>query len=259
MNDYINIAVNSLEYLNIHPSLKALSNVSLQIKKGGIVSIIGPSGCGKTTLMKTIAGLLPSLSRYVKFNGKIEIFGKTAEEARKNREFGVVFQDPVLFPWRNVEENIYLPLEITKTYNQVAPKKINDLLNMTKLSEFRHAFPNQLSGGMKHRVALIRALILNPSILLLDEAFGALDELTREHLNLELLEIWSKNKLTIFYITHNLTEAVFVGDRVVVLSSRPATIKEVVEIPIERPRTIAHKSMPIFNETVKQIRNLLEE
>ena len=207
----------------------ALADISLSVRQGEFVSMIGPSGCGKSTLLKLAGDLLSPTT------GKIFVNGEPADSARCKRSIGMVFQDPVLLPWRTVEQNVRLPLEIAKQPAEPGHTPA-ELLEMVNLSGFAHSFPKELSGGMKQRASIARALVLNPSVLLLDEPFGALDELTRQGLNLDLLRIWSKSATTALLITHSISEAVLLSDRIFVMTSRPGRIASVIQVPLPRPR-----------------------
>ncbi|MDP2364663.1 MAG: ABC transporter ATP-binding protein, partial [Ignavibacteria bacterium] len=213
-------------YNNLH----VLDEISFNVNAGEFVSVIGPSGCGKTTLLKIISGLIKPTK------GDIVIKGNSVDLALKKREFGIVFQNPVLLPWRNARENIELPLEILdyKTLKNSSRR----LLEIVGLKDFENFYPKELSGGMQQRVAIARALILEPSILLMDEPFGALDEITRNRMNLELLRIWKEEKVTtsaIVFITHSIPEAVFLSDKIVVLSHRPAKVERIIDVDLPRP------------------------
>jgi NitT/TauT family transport system ATP-binding protein len=213
--------------------VEAISSLSLTIGSGEFVAVIGPSGCGKSTLLKMVAGIeSPS-------GGTIIVEGGTPDQARRRRLFGVVFQDPVLLPWRTLEGNVSLPLEIVGRRRPEGARSVRELIELVGLAGFESSLPAQLSGGMKQRAAIARALILNPSILLLDEPFGALDEYTRNQLNLELLRIWSQSHTTAMLITHSIQEAVLLADRVVVLTPRPARVAMEVDISLPRPRQLA--------------------
>ncbi|PIS30889.1 MAG: ABC transporter [Candidatus Portnoybacteria bacterium CG08_land_8_20_14_0_20_40_83] len=232
-------------------SLNVLNDISLRIKEGEFVSVIGPSGCGKTTLLKILGGLLPPS------HGNITIKDSSLDIAIKRRDFGFVFQNPVLLPWRTVLQNIELPLEIIGDQTPFAESE--KLLELLGLKGFGKYYPKALSGGMKQRVAIARALVFNPDILLMDEPFGALDELTRERLNLELLKIWEQTHKTIIFITHSISEAVFLSNRVIVLSERPAKIDEIKEIDLPFPRTIAVKQSKEYFQYITWLRNKLKK
>ena len=195
--------------------LDVLRNLTFTIEAGEIISIIGPSGCGKSTLLKIIAGLIPKTA------GTIRIGGRTPEEARRSRQFGFVFQEPVLLPWRDAGANVRLPLDVLYRDRSTASAATARLLDIVGLRDFGHHLPRQLSGGMQQRVAIARALYFEPTILLMDEPFGALDALTRDAMNVELLRIWKEMQKTILFITHSLTEAVFLSHRVFVMSAPP--------------------------------------
>ncbi len=232
----------------------ALDDVSLEIAAGEFVSLIGPSGCGKSTLLRLIADLLPP-SR-----GSITVMGKTPRQARADRDFGMVFQSPVLYEWRSVLKNVLLPLEIMGVRVGEARGRAEALLDLVGLTAFRTYYPWQLSGGMQQRVAIARALVFHPSILLMDEPFGALDELTRERLNNELLNIWhQQGDSTVLFVTHSISEAVFLSSRVVVMSPRPGRMERIVEITLPRPRTPAIRALPRFFELVGEVRQALRD
>lgn len=218
-------------YLAKKESVTALKDINLDVYEGQFISFIGPSGCGKTTLLKTIGNILEPTSGYIKVNER------SAEEARKNRDFGIVFQDSVLLPWRTTFDNTKLLVEVSNQLSEETNKGIQDILKLVGLEGFEKSYPRELSGGMKQRVSIARALSLNPSILLMDEPFGALDEQTRDYMNLELLRIWNDTQKTIVFVTHSIPEAVFLSDEVVLLSRRPGRIRQIVKIDIPRPRS----------------------
>lgn len=226
-------------------TLTAIENVSLSIKCGEIVSIIGPSGCGKTTLLRLIAGLITPTS------GKINIENRNI---RKKNNLSIIFQNPSLFPWRTVEENIQLPNEIE---NIKLKKNVRKSINLVCLNGFEKYYPKELSGGMQQKTALARALVSNPDLLLMDEPFGALDEINRNKMNLELLAVFKKIKPTIIFVTHSIEEAIFLSNRVVVLSKRPAKIKKIIEIAFPYPRKLEIKESQKFQRYIKCIRNQL--
>ncbi len=208
----------------------ALQDVSLRIGKGEFVSLIGPSGCGKTTLLRAIADLEQATS------GSIRVGGLSAADARRARAYGYVFQAPALFPWRSVERNVRLPLEVMGFSRAEQIARARSCLELVGLAEFRHRFPWQLSGGMQQRVSIARALSFEPSLLLMDEPFGALDEISRDALNLHLHHLWRRTGMTVVFVTHSIQEAVFLSTRIVVMSPRPGRIVEAfgVDLPIER-------------------------
>lgn len=222
----------AIELVNItkqYNSLQVLRNVSLKVEKGDFITIIGPSGCGKTTLLNIIGGLIKPSS------GEIKIFGESMKSVMSDK-IAIVFQDPALFPWRNVISNVEFPLEIKglkKSERRSIAKKYIELVG---LAGFENYYPNQLSGGMQHRVSIARALASGAEILLMDEPFVALDEQSRFALGQELLKIWENTGKTILFITHNISEAVILGNKVVLMSARPSTVKEIVNVNVPRPR-----------------------
>lgn len=237
-----------------YSSLHVLDEISFDINKEEFVSIIGPSGCGKTTLLKIISGLVKPTK------GEIIIKENPVEIALKRREFGLVFQNPVLLPWRNALRNVELPLEILNYKTSRNPPK--KLLEVVGLKGFEKFYPKELSGGMQQRVAIARALTFEPSILLMDEPFGALDEITRDKMNLELLRIWREEKSitsTVIFVTHSIPEAVFLSDRIIVLSERPAIVEKIIEVDLPRLRTSEIKYSKKYIELIKCIRKLLKK
>jgi NitT/TauT family transport system ATP-binding protein len=227
----------------------ALNQVDLAIPDGQFVSILGESGCGKTTLLRIAAGLIAPTSGHVLMDG--------APVTRPGRDVGFVFQQSVLLEWRTVMENILLPVEIFRLQLKDYRDKALELLRMMGLGGFESHYPIQLSGGMQQRVSIARALILSPSVLLMDEPFGALDAITREQMNLELLRIWSHSRTTAVFITHDIAEAVFLSDRVVLLGSRPGHVKKVFDINLTRPRTAEHRFDDRFTRLCRDMKHAM--
>ena len=229
----------------------ALEGIDLAIEPAEFVSLIGPSGCGKSTLLRVIGDLvLPS-------SGKVVVNGKAARQARLDRDYGIVFQDAVLYDWRTVAKNIALPLEMLGWSRAKRSKRVEELLELMELSGFADHHPWQLSGGMQQRVSIARALSFSPPLLLMDEPFGALDEMTRERLNMELLRIWQETGSTIVFVTHSIAEAVFLSTRVAVMSARPGRIAELVPIELPQPRTALTREQPRYFELVTTVREAL--
>ncbi|MEM1938071.1 MAG: ABC transporter ATP-binding protein [Candidatus Caldarchaeum sp.] len=224
----------------------ALKDVSFDVEEGEFIAIVGPSGCGKSTLLRIVAGLVPSSG------GEILIEGRRVDGPAKG--VGMVFQTPVLMPWKKVVENIVFPLQIMGRNSEVNDSNLSRLMRLLGLEGFENAYPFELSGGMQSRVSIGRALITSPKILLMDEPFGALDALTREKMGLELLNIWREYRNTVLFVTHDVAEAVFLADRVVVMSARPGRIKNIVRIELERPRDLAIKSSQHFAEYTLNVR-----
>jgi NitT/TauT family transport system ATP-binding protein len=229
--------------------LLALRNVDLRIRQGEFISFVGPSGCGKSTLLNIVGGLLDRTDGQLLFRGQ--------DQSSPRREIGMMFQTPVLFAWRTVLENILLPIEVFGLDKEQYHGRANELIELVGLKGFERAYPRQLSGGMQQRVALSRVLIYDPEVLLLDEPFGALDEFTRETMNLELLRIWGGSGKTVLFVTHNINEAVFLSDRVVVMTARPGQIARVIEVDLPRPRSRDHMRLPRFADHVFEVRELL--
>ena len=229
----------------------ALQGIDLEIGEREFVSLIGPSGCGKSTLLRIIGDLIQPTS------GTAVVNGKPARQARIDRDYGIVFQDPVLYDWRTVSKNIALPLELARWDRRRRAAKVKEMLGLVELTGFENHHPWQLSGGMQQRVSIARALSFDPALLLMDEPFGALDEMTRERMNMELLQIWETSGSTIVFVTHSIAEAVFLSTRVVVMSPRPGRISDVIAIDLPQPRTATTREEPHFFELVTQVREAL--
>lgn len=244
----------SVRFRTAAGDLQALESVDLTVETGRFVSLLGPSGCGKSTLLRVVADLIrPS-------TGQIQVLGEAPEHARRRRELGFVFQDAALLPWRTALANVRLPLEVGKFAQRGRPAaRPQELLELVGLKGFENALPKQLSGGMRQRVSIARALVAGPSILLMDEPFGALDEIQRDRLNVELLKIWEKTGLTVLFVTHSIPEAVFLSERVLVMSPRPGRVRELVEIGLPYPRDLAVKDSPEFGRYAAHLRRLLGE
>lgn len=230
----------------------ALTGVSMDIEKGQFISLVGPSGCGKTTLLRIIADLLQPTS------GEISIAGETPRQARLKQRYGIVFQNAVLYDWRTVKKNVMLPLEIMHVPQKDREDRAMKMLELVGLTEFANHYPAQLSGGMQQRVGIARALAIQPEILLMDEPFSALDEFTREKLHEDLLRIWRKTNKTVVFVTHNISESVFLSDKICVLSPHPGRLSAVVDVDLPRPRTMEMKNTPQFTELVAKVRNSFE-
>jgi NitT/TauT family transport system ATP-binding protein len=229
----------------------ALQGVDLGIAAGEFVSLIGPSGCGKSTLLRIIGDLITPSS------GEVEVNGKPAPRARQDRDYGMVFQAPVLFDWRTVEANVRLPLEVIGVGGAERERRVREMLELVELGSFTRHYPHQLSGGMQQRVAIARALALQPALLLMDEPFGALDEMTRERLNAEVLRIWARTGTTVVFVTHSIPEAVFLSTRVVVMSARPGRISAIIPIDLPQPRTEETRESERYYELVTEVREAL--
>jgi len=238
----------SLTFETADGKVDALSNVSLQVADGEFVSFIGPSGCGKTTMLRVIADLQQPTS------GTLLVNGMSAEQARLERRYGYVFQAPALFPWRTIEKNLKLPLEIMGFSVSEQEQRAARYLALVNLTGFERKFPWQLSGGMQQRVSIARALSFDPALLLMDEPFGALDEIVRDHLNEQLLQLWDKTGKTVLFVTHSIPEAVFLSTRIVVMSPRPGRIIDIIDCNFPRERTVEIRETPEFLKIAQRVR-----
>jgi NitT/TauT family transport system ATP-binding protein len=236
----------SKSYATANGPLVALENIDFAVAEGEFIAVLGPSGCGKSTLLKILAGLFPPSG------GEATLRGTAIAGPR--RDIGVVFQSPVLFPWRSVLQNVMLPADVQRLGRAQHERVALDLLALVGLGGFEHRHPWELSGGMQQRVAIVRALIHDPAMLLMDEPFGALDAMTREQMNLELQRIWLERRKTVLFITHSIPEAVFLADRVLVMTPRPGRIAETVAVDMPRPRPLEVMNTAAFGSFVGRIR-----
>ena len=234
-------------------AVHALSDISLSIAEQEFVSIVGPSGCGKSTLLNITAGLFEPTA------GHILLYDQDIDDTELTGDVGFIFQSPVLLEWRTVRKNVLLPIEIMRRNGDIDgsmadfEERALDLLELVGLDGFEESYPSELSGGMQQRVSICQSLIYDPDILLMDEPFGSLDALTKDTLNLELLDIWRETGKTILFVTHDLEEAVFLSDRVVVLSERPGTVRDVIDVDLERPRTNEIKERQAYHDYVSDV------
>ncbi|OOM80499.1 ABC transporter ATP-binding protein [Clostridium sp. BL-8] len=256
MEENIEIKIENLSMVyqdkNGGEPVTALKNVNLEVKEGEFISLLGPSGCGKTTLLRIIADLLQPSS------GKVTVRGQTPRDIRLQKKYGIVFQNPVLYDWRTVRRNVCMPMELLGMPKPKRTERVTEMLDLVGLTNFGKHYPYELSGGMQQRVGIARALAINPEILLMDEPFSALDEFTREKLHEDLLNIWTKTKKTVIFVTHNISEAVFLSDKVVVLSPHPGRVSAVIDIDIPRPRNMESKQTTQFYDYITKIRNSFE-
>ena len=235
-------------YASSESSVTAVQDVSAQVGAGEFVSLVGPSGCGKTTLLMMTAGL----KRVT--HGEILVGDQLVQGPQT--ECGVVFQDPTLLPWRSVLDNVMLQIEIRRLDKERYRQGALDLLESTGLAGFENSYPHELSGGMRQRVSLVRALIHEPPLLLMDEPFGALDAITRDQMNIDIQKLWLDRRQTVLFVTHSISEAIFLSDRVLVISTRPARVDNEIAVDLPRPRTLADRESPRFGELVREIREV---
>ena len=233
------------------PGRTLFDQLSLTVSTGDRLGVVGINGCGKSTLLRVIGDLIPPTS------GTVMVNGKPAPRARADHDYGIVFQDSVLFDWRTVAKNVALPLELAGWDREKRRTRIDEMLDLVELRGFEDHHPWQLSGGMQQRVSIARALSFDPALLLMDEPFGALDEMTRERMNMELLRIWEASGSTIVFVTHSIAEAVFLSTRVVVMSARPGRISDVIPVDLAQPRSAVTREQPRFFELVTQVREAL--
>lgn len=236
----------NLTYEGANRTVDAIRSLSLSIAEGEFVSIVGPSGCGKSSLLKIVYGLIRPTS------GSAIITGRPVDKPRP--DVGMVFQNPVLLPWRTILQNVLLPVDVQRLDRRKLGERAHELIEMVGLTGFENSYPNELSGGMQQRAGIVRALVHDPKLLLMDEPFAALDALTRENMALELQRIWLTSRKTVLFITHSISEAVLLSDRVVLMSARPGRIMNVFELPRERPRSFDDLASPAFAELSKEIR-----
>lgn len=233
-------------------SVTAISGLSVDVREGEFLTLLGPSGCGKSTFLRVVAGLLPPSS------GSITVLGDKPSRVRARGDVAFVFQDAALMPWRTVLQNIELPLEISGKSPRKHRVRTTELLDLVGLRGSENAYPNELSGGMRQRVSIARALIGNPKVLLMDEPFGALDEIVRDRLNDEIRRIWKETKLTILFVTHSIYEAAYLGERVLVLAANPGRVRDIVSVPLPYERTLEARESPEFVSLAARLRRTLE-
>lgn len=246
----------SVRFFADRRSITALQALSLDVKDGEFLTLLGPSGCGKSTFLRVVADLVqPS-------QGQLQILGVTPQEARLRRDIGFVFQDPALLPWRTALQNVELPLEVARGKTQSSKKARatpRELLELVGLKGSEQAYPHELSGGMRQRVSIARALVSDPRILLMDEPFGALDEITRDRLNEELRRVWKELGMTILFVTHSIHEAAFLGQRVLMLASNPGRVQEIVPVQLSEDRSLNVRETPEFVQLAAYLRRVLEK
>jgi NitT/TauT family transport system ATP-binding protein len=242
----------TVRFVTERGAVTALERVSLTIPHGGFLTLLGPSGCGKSTLLRVVSDLIAATS------GTVEVLGTSASAARARRDIGFVFQDASLLAWRTALENVELPLQVGGGDKRRGARSPRELLALVGLSGWEKAYPHELSGGMRQRVAIARALANDPKLLLMDEPFGALDEITRDRLNEELLRLWEDTGATILFVTHSIYEAAFLGQQVLLMAARPGRVREIIPVPLANPRRIAMRETPEFVALAAHLRHVLE-
>jgi len=242
----------SVRFTSERGTVTALQNIDLAIPRGSFLTLLGPSGCGKSTLLRVMADLIAPTS------GRVSVLGGAPQAARESRQIGFVFQDPALLAWRSVLDNVSLPLQVGGGKALPGARSPQELLNLVGLSGWEKAYPHELSGGMRQRVAIARALVSGPRLLLMDEPFGALDEITRDRLNEELLQLWETTGTTIVFVTHSIYEAAFLGQSVLLLAARPGRVREQVPVTLPMPRRLAQRETPEFTSLAGHLRRVLE-
>ena len=242
----------SVRFTSERGTVTALDNIDLAIPRGSFLTLLGPSGCGKSTLLRVMADLVAPSS------GRVSVMGGAPRAAREARQIGFVFQDPALLAWRTVMENVSLPLEVGGGRALPGARSPQELLKLVGLTGWERAYPHELSGGMRQRVAIARALVSGPRLLLMDEPFGALDEITRDRLNEELLQLWETTGITIVFVTHSIYEAAFLGEKVLLLAARPGRVREQVPVTLPMPRRLAQRETAEFMSLAGHLRRVLE-
>ena len=245
----------SVRFFTERRSVTALQNLSVDVGAGEFLTLLGPSGCGKSTLLRVVADLIAPTQ------GSAEVLGATPSVARLRRDIGFVFQDPALLPWRSALQNVELPLEVARNKTQSSKKARatpRELLELVGLKGAENAYPHELSGGMRQRVSIARALVSDPRILLMDEPFGALDEITRDRLNEELRRVWKELGMTILFVTHSIYEAAYLGQRVMMMAANPGRVQELVKVDLPEDRTLAVRETPEFVSLTAYLRRILE-
>jgi NitT/TauT family transport system ATP-binding protein len=253
LTEVVSLSNVSVRFSSDRGEIEALRDVSFEIARGGFLSILGPSGCGKSTLLRVVADLAPPSA------GRVSLFGRTPADARRARDLGFVFQDAALLPWRTVRENVELPLEVGNGDRLKEKASTPDeLLDLVGLSQWHRAYPHELSGGMRQRVSIARALVTGPKILLMDEPFGALDEITRDRLNDELRRIWRETGTTILFVTHSIPEALYLGEKVLMLAAHPGRVRQMIHTDLPETRELALRETSGFVKRAAELRGILE-